>query len=138
MEVHMLQELPLSNLKNPKKMKWEDAPIVFGHPDLTTRMAIDLHEELKKWLIKCLIIYKKVFAWSPQEVRGISPEIIEHRINIFTNAKSIKQKKRHFGLEKDRIIRVEINKLLKAGYIREIQFPIWLANVVLVSKLGSK
>ncbi|KAL0446083.1 UNVERIFIED_CONTAM: hypothetical protein Slati_1736200 [Sesamum latifolium] len=48
------------------------------------------------------------------------------------------QKKRHFGPEKDKIIQGEVNKLLMAGHIREIQFPEWLSNMVLVSKSGEK
>ncbi|KAL0463086.1 UNVERIFIED_CONTAM: hypothetical protein Slati_0196200 [Sesamum latifolium] len=50
----------------------------------------------------------------------------------------IKQKKRHFIPEKDKIIQGEVNKLLIAGHIREIQFPEWLSNVVLVPKPGGK
>ncbi|KAL0451446.1 UNVERIFIED_CONTAM: Pro-Pol polyprotein [Sesamum latifolium] len=50
----------------------------------------------------------------------------------------VKQKKRHFGPEKDKIIQGEVNKLLTAGHIRETQFPKWLSNVVLVPKPGGK
>ncbi|KAK4384143.1 hypothetical protein Sango_3087700 [Sesamum angolense] len=44
------------------------------------------------------------------------------------------QKKRHFGLKKDKIIREEVSKLLAAGHIKEIQSPKWLSNAVLESK----
>ncbi|KAL0412207.1 UNVERIFIED_CONTAM: Pro-Pol polyprotein [Sesamum latifolium] len=54
------------------------------------------------------------------------------------NCKPVKQKKRHFGPEKDKIIQVEVNKLRAAGHIEEIQFPEWLSNVVLVPKPGGK
>lgn len=119
-EVHMVQELPLSSLKNPEEVEWEDVSILLGHLDLITRVTINLDEELKKRLINYLIDHRIIFAWSPQEVRRISSKFIEHRLNIFPYAKPIKQKKRHIGLEKDRLIRVEIDKLLKAGHIREI------------------
>ncbi|KAL0324771.1 UNVERIFIED_CONTAM: Retrovirus-related Pol polyprotein from transposon [Sesamum radiatum] len=39
---------------------------------------------------------------------------------------------------KEKIIQGEINKLLSAGNIKEIQFPEWLSNMVLVPKLGEK
>jgi len=32
----------------------------------------------------------------------------------------------------------EVQKLLKAGFIREVDFPEWLANVVLVKKATKK
>jgi len=35
-------------------------------------------------------------------------------------------------------MREETEKLLKAGHIREIQYPEWLANVVLVKKTSGK
>ncbi|KAL0361700.1 UNVERIFIED_CONTAM: Transposon Ty3-G Gag-Pol polyprotein [Sesamum radiatum] len=50
----------------------------------------------------------------------------------------MKQKKKHFGPEKDQIIPAEIDKLVAAGHVEEIQFPEWLSNVVLVPKLGGK
>ncbi|KAL0386712.1 UNVERIFIED_CONTAM: hypothetical protein Slati_4551400 [Sesamum latifolium] len=50
--------------------------------------------------------------------------------------KPVKKKKRHFGLEKDKIIQGQLNKLLAAGHIREIQFLEWLSNMVLVPKPG--
>jgi len=35
-------------------------------------------------------------------------------------------------------VREETKKLLKAGHIREIQYPEWLASVVLVKKASGK
>jgi Reverse transcriptase (RNA-dependent DNA polymerase) len=46
----------------------------------------------------------------------------------------VKQKKRNFELEKEAVIWREIQKLLEAGHIREIQYPEWLSNAVLVPK----
>ncbi|XP_075504634.1 uncharacterized protein LOC142542074 [Primulina tabacum] len=55
-------------------------------------------------------------------------------IEIGPGSHPVKQKKRHFGPEKDKVIDAQIKELLKAGHIREIQFPTWLSNVVLVPK----
>lgn len=32
----------------------------------------------------------------------------------------------------------EIDKLLQAGFIKEVQYPNWLANVVMVKKANGK
>lgn len=77
-------------MSNLEEAEWEDVLIIPGHPDLTTQATIDLDEELKKRLVTCMINHRKVFAWSPQKVRGISPRIMEHRFNIFSDAKLIK------------------------------------------------
>ncbi|XP_075475888.1 uncharacterized protein LOC142514743 [Primulina tabacum] len=66
-----------------------------------------------------------------EELTGISPLIAEHQLNILPRSHPVKQKKRHFGPEKDKVIDAQIKELLKAGHIREIQFPTWLSNVVL-------
>ncbi|PKA62612.1 RNA-directed DNA polymerase like [Apostasia shenzhenica] len=40
--------------------------------------------------------------------------------------------------ERQNVIEDEVNKLLKAGYIKEIQYPQWLTNVVIVKKASEK
>ncbi|KAL0426483.1 UNVERIFIED_CONTAM: hypothetical protein Slati_2823100 [Sesamum latifolium] len=72
----------------------------------------------------------------PTRLGGIDPQVITHHLNIDPNCKPVKQKKRHFGPEKDKIIQAEVNKLMAAGHIEEIQFPEWLSNVVLVQSPG--
>jgi len=46
----------------------------------------------------------------------------------------VRQRRRKFNEERRQVVRGETEKLLKAGHIREIQYPEWLANVVLVKK----
>jgi len=41
-------------------------------------------------------------------------------------------------VERRLVIREKMQKLWKAGHIREIQYPEWLANVVLVQKANGK
>ncbi|XP_073049584.1 uncharacterized protein [Primulina eburnea] len=69
-----------------------------------------------------------------EELAGISSLISEHHLNILPGSHPVKQKKRHFSPEKDNVIDEQLRDLLKAGHIREIQFPTWLLNVVLVPK----
>ena len=38
--------------------------------------------------------YKNVFAWSYQDMPGIDPEIVQHRIPLYPDAKPVKQKLR--------------------------------------------
>ncbi|RDX64163.1 Retrovirus-related Pol polyprotein from transposon 17.6, partial [Mucuna pruriens] len=56
----------------------------------------------------------------------IDLEFICHRLSIES------------GEEKRRATREEIKKLLAVGFIREIQYPTWLANVVMVKKANEK
>ncbi|KAL0463404.1 UNVERIFIED_CONTAM: hypothetical protein Slati_0228000 [Sesamum latifolium] len=95
-----------------------------------------MSEETKKEIVRCLQHNAYIFAWTPQDLERINPKVITHYLNIDPSIKPVKQKKRHFGLEKDKIIQAEIEKLVAVGHIEEIQFPEWLSNVVLVPKPG--
>ncbi|XP_073127517.1 uncharacterized protein [Henckelia pumila] len=102
------------------------------------KLAADLSPSVKQNLVGCLKKNKDVFAWSVSELTGVSAEIMVHRLNILAGVRPIKQKKRHFGPDKDKVIKKEVEELLKEGHIREVQFPTWLSNVVLVPKSSGK
>src|SRR4051812_32736384 len=69
---------------------------------------------------------------------GIDPEVIAHELNIQPQFKPIKQKKQCLGLDRQMAAEEEVKKLLQAGFIQEITYPEWLANVVLVKKSNGK
>ena len=69
---------------------------------------------------------------------GIDPIVITHRLNVSRSFKPIKQKRRSFGPERQKAINEEVGKLLQAGAIREVEYPEWLANVLLVKKANGK
>ena len=68
----------------------------------------------------------------------IEPDIITHKLNIDPNSKPIKQKRRKFTPERNLIVNEEVEKLLKAGKIREVKYQDWLANLVVVGKKNGK
>ncbi|RVW76721.1 Transposon Ty3-I Gag-Pol polyprotein [Vitis vinifera] len=63
-------------------------------------------------------------------MKGIHPSIASHRLNVFLTARAVRQRIRRFHPDRQRIIRNEIDKLLEAGFIREVSYPDWLANIV--------
>ena len=67
---------------------------------------------------------------------GIDPSIIVHRLNI--NPSLIRQKKRVFTQERDKVIVEKVRKLLEADFIREVYYPDWLVNIVMVKKAKRK
>ena len=69
---------------------------------------------------------------------GIDPAIITHRLNVSPSFKLFKKKRRSFAPERQKEINEEVGKLLLAGAIREVEYPEWLANVVLVKKANEK
>jgi hypothetical protein len=65
---------------------------------------------------------------------GVPRELAEHRLEVNKTARPIRQKLQRFAKDKKQAIEVEVCKLLAAGFIRECQHPVWLANPVLVKK----
>ncbi|PKA66234.1 RNA-directed DNA polymerase like [Apostasia shenzhenica] len=82
--------------------------------------------------------YTDVFAWPPEDVLGVDRDVCEHHLNISNTASPIAQKKRVMVGERQNAIKEEVNKLLGAGYISEVQYPQWLTNVVMVKKVSGK
>ena len=81
---------------------------------------------------------KDVFAWTHSDMPEIHPSIASHRLNITLSLRPIRQKVRRFHLDRQKIIQSEIDKLLAAEFIREVEYPDWLANVVVVPKKKKK
>ncbi|KAJ9558912.1 hypothetical protein OSB04_013526 [Centaurea solstitialis] len=69
--------------------------------------------------------------------RGVT-NIISHKLNVDSTFKPIKQKRRKFAPERNKVINDDIDNLLKAGKIREVKYPDWLANVVVIQKKNGK
>ena len=107
-------------------------------PEHLTYIGSKLAEDLKSLLTHFLRQNKDVFAWKQADMGGIDPTVITHRLNVSPSFKPIKQKRRSFAPERQKAINEEVGKLLQAGAIREVEYPEWLANVVLVKKANGK
>jgi hypothetical protein len=69
---------------------------------------------------------------------GIPREVTEHALKIRAGSRPMKQRLHRFDEEKRKVIGEEIHKLLKTGFIKEVNHPEWLANPVLVKKKNGK
>ena len=65
---------------------------------------------------------------------GNPREVAEHSLDIKAGSKPVKQGLHRFDEERRRAIAEELQKLLAAGFIKEVYYPEWLANPVLVRK----
>nr|CAE05822.1 OSJNBa0028M15.14 [Oryza sativa Japonica Group] len=74
----------------------------------------------------------------PSDMPGVPREVIEHKLMVRPDAKPVKQKLWRFAPDRKQAIREELDKLLKASFIREVLHPEWLANPVMVCKANGK
>ncbi|KAM2448226.1 hypothetical protein PS1_018454 [Malus domestica] len=69
---------------------------------------------------------------------GISPDIIFHCLSIDLKTKPVRQKRRSYDAERYEVMKAEVEKLKGIGFVREVNYPTWLVNVVIVKKNPTK
>jgi hypothetical protein len=97
-----------------------------------------LSEEQEKTLLRFLFNNKDVFAWSANDLCGVNRDVIEHSLNMDPSFRPRKQRLRKMSEDKDEGAWNEVKRLLSAGVIREVKYPEWLANTVMVKKVNGK
>jgi hypothetical protein len=101
-------------------------------------LGSQLSEEQEKILIRFLFNNKDVFAWSANDLCGVNRYVIEHSLNVDPSFRPRMQKLRKMSDDKAEGARNEVKRLLSAGVIREVKYPEWLANTVMVKKANGK
>ncbi|KAL2232085.1 UNVERIFIED_CONTAM: Retrovirus-related Pol polyprotein from transposon [Sesamum indicum] len=99
--------------------EYKEVELISGNFQTTTRIGSQMTTEMETMMIDFLRSNHDLFAWSPSDFQ-------------------VKQKKRVFGVERNKIIEEEVAKLLRAGFVREVQYTTWLSNVVVVPKAAGK
>ena len=79
-----------------------------------------------------------VLSWTHSDMVGIDPVHASHKLNVIPLARPVRQTVRCFHPDRHQVIQVEVDSLLKVEFIREIKYPEWRANVVVVLKKGGK
>ena len=87
----------------------EDVPLEEGNPEKFTRIETNMEEKTKQDLVQFLRENIDVFAWSHEDMLGIDPGVITHRLNVYPSSKPVHQKKRVFAPERDNAIKEEIH-----------------------------
>ena len=116
----------------------EELELVEGKTTKTKRIGTTLSPEMKSMLVQFLKENLDVFAWSHKDMPDISPKVIKHKLNVNPEKKPVQQKRQAFALERNQAITDKVGKLLTTGFIREVYYPKWLANVILVKKANGK
>ena len=121
-------------------MKCEDLDKVNIGDDLErffqARARLPLQE--KEELVELLRRNVDVFTWDAYEAPGLDPKFICHHLNVDPLVTPKTQPPRRPSNEHVEAIKSEVVKLKQAGAIKEIFYPQWLANTVVVKKKTGK
>ena len=80
----------------------------------------------------------EVFAWMPYDMPPIDPSFICHQLNAHPTTRPIIQRPRRSALHHAEIVTEEVENLLETGAIREVHYPRWISNKVVVPKKQGK
>ena len=108
----------------------KEVPLDPEDPEVKVLIGTTIPEDIEPKLLEFLKTRMSTFAWKHEDMTGISKNIITHKLGIDKSFRPIHQKRRKFAPERNIIIQEELERLLKAKMIREVQYPRWLANVV--------
>ena len=75
-----------------------------------------------------------VFAWTYDEMPGLDLGLVVHSLNVDSGVKPVVQVARVFHIDVEAQITQEVRKLLAVGFIKPIQHPKWLSNIVSMKK----
>ena len=79
-----------------------------------------------------------MFAWSVYETLGVDPNFICHHLNVNPSVITKKQPPWRSSKDHSDAVRDKVVKLKQAGAIKEVFYPKWLANTVVVKKKSGK
>ncbi|KAM1230057.1 hypothetical protein ACFX2G_041150 [Malus domestica] len=68
------------------------------------------------------------------DMPGISSDIICHRLSIDPKTKPVRQKRRSYDVERYEAMKAEVEKLKSICFVHEVNYPTWVANVVIVKE----
>ena len=98
------------------------------------QVGIQLPVEDKKQLMDFLKGNLDVFGLSAYEAPGIDLEFICHHLNVNPKVNLKKQLPWHSSKEHAKTVKDEVRKLKQVGAIKEVFYPEWLVNTVVVRK----
>lgn len=68
---------------------------------------------------------------------GVDADIVQHHIPTYPHIKPVKQKLRKLKLKKALNVKEEVSKQINVGFLKIVEYPDWLANIVNVPKKDS-
>ena len=71
----------------------EDITLDENNLERYTRVGASMERKTKQDLVQFLKKSVDVFAWSHEDIPGIDPSVITHRLNVYPSSKPVRQKK---------------------------------------------
>jgi hypothetical protein len=97
-------------------------------------IASDLIDAQEEELLDVLREHKEAISWTIDDIKGISPSLVMHKIHLNENSKPSRESQRRLNPTMQEVVRIEVIKLLDAGIIYPISDSKWLSPIHIVPK----
>ena len=112
--------------------------VIGGDLEKFFQIRAQLPPQEKEELVEFLKRNIDLFAWDACDALGIDPAFICHHLNVNLSIALKKQLPQRPSREHADAIRDEVMKLKRAGVIKEVFYPDWLANTMVIKKKSGK
>ena len=123
-----------------EEAKWEDLEkfAISNDPNKFFQVGAQLPLQEKEELVEFLKRNVDVFSWNAYETSRVDPNFIYYHLNANPSVIPKKQPPRHSFKDHYDAVKDEVVKLKQAEAIKEVFYPEWLANIVVVKKKNGK
>ena len=96
--------------------------------------ALDLVDAQKEKLLDILRDHKEAIGWTIEDIKGISPLLVMHKIHLEENGKPLREPQKRLNLAMQEVVRAKVIKLLDVVIIYPIFDSKWVSSIHVVPK----
>jgi hypothetical protein len=97
-------------------------------------IASDLIDAQEEELLGVLREHREAIGWTIEDIKGISPSLVMHKIHLEEDSKSSREPQRRLNPAIQEVVRVEMIKLLDVGIIYPIYDSKWVSPIHVMPK----
>jgi hypothetical protein len=97
-------------------------------------IALDLVDAQDEELLDVLREHKEAIGWTIEDIKGVSPSLVMHKINLEENAKPSREPQRRLNPAMQEVVRTKVIKLLDALIIYPISDSKWVSPIYVMLK----
>jgi hypothetical protein len=115
----------------PDSLKYKFLGPVESLPVIIASDLVDTQEEK---LLDVLREHQEAIGWTIEDIQGIGPSVVMHKIHLEEDAKPSREPQRRLNPVMQEVVRAEVIKLLDAGVIHPIFDIKWVSPIHVVPK----
>jgi len=107
----------------PHQEETEIVNLGIGEKKKEVKVGTGMTTHIQDEMVVLLRDYQDIFAWSYQDMPGLSPDIVQHRLPLNPECSPVKQKLRRMKPEMSLKIKEEVKKQFDAGFLVVARYP---------------